>query len=50
MGLEPRGRADQIDQTPTPTVGEEPMERSKPKVKSFDISKRLVFEARGEGP
>ncbi len=45
MGLEPRGRADQIDQRPTPPVGEEPKERSKPKVKSFDISKRLVFGA-----
>lgn len=45
MGLEPRGRAGQIDQRPTPPTGEEPTDRSKPKVKSFDISKRLVFEA-----
>ncbi len=45
MGLEPRGRAGQIDQRPTPSSGEEPTGRSKPKVKSFDISKRLVFEA-----
>jgi hypothetical protein len=45
MGLEPRGRASQIDRRPTPPVGEEPTERSKPKVKSFDISKRLVFES-----
>ncbi len=44
MGLEPRGRADQVDQRPTP-LGEEPMERSRPKVKSFEISKRLVYEA-----
>jgi len=45
MGLEPRGRAGQIDQRPTPSSGEEPTDRSKPKVKSFDISKRLVVEA-----
>jgi RNA-directed DNA polymerase len=45
MGPERRGRADKIDLTPTPLVGEEPMERSKLKVTSFDISKRLVFEA-----
>lgn len=45
MELEPRGRAGQIDRRSTPPVGEEPTERSKPKVKSFNISKRLVFEA-----
>ena len=45
MGLERRGRADQIDPRPTPLAGEEPTDRSKPKVRSFDISKRLVFEA-----
>jgi RNA-directed DNA polymerase len=44
MGLEPRGWASQVDQGPTP-VGEEPTERPRSKVKSFDISKRLVFEA-----
>jgi hypothetical protein len=44
MELEPRGRAGQIDRRPTPPVGEEPTEGSKPVVKSFDISKRLVFE------
>ncbi len=44
MGLERRGRAGQIDQRSTP-VGEEPKERSRPKVKSFDIPKRLVYEA-----
>jgi group II intron reverse transcriptase/maturase len=44
MGLEPRGRTDQVDQEPT-LSGEEPMEQTKPKVKSFEISKRLVYEA-----
>jgi RNA-directed DNA polymerase len=44
MGLEPRGRADQIDLKPT-RKGEELMGRSDPKVKSFVISKRLVFGA-----
>ena len=44
MGLERRGRAGQIDQRSTP-VGEEPMERSQPKAKSFEIRKRLVYEA-----
>src|ERR1700678_4391247 len=44
MGSERRGWASQVDQRPTP-VGEEPTERPRPKVKSFDISKRLVFEA-----
>jgi len=45
MGPEPRGRAGQVDLRPTPLSGEEPMGRPEPKVKSFDISKRLVFEA-----
>ena len=45
MGSEPRGRAGQVDRRPTPQVGEEPTDRPKPKVKSFVISKRLVFEA-----
>lgn len=45
MGLEPRGRAGQVDLRPTPLSGEEPIGRPEPKVKSFDISKRLVFEA-----
>ena len=44
MGLEPRGWASQVDQRPTP-VGEEPTERPRLKVKSFEIPKRLVFEA-----
>src|ERR1700728_1332285 len=44
MGLEPRGRAGQVDRRSTPS-GEEPKERPKPTVKSFDIPKRLVFEA-----
>ncbi len=30
---------------PTPLSGEEPTERPKPKVKSFDIPKRLIVEA-----
>jgi RNA-directed DNA polymerase len=46
MGLERRGRAGQVDRRPTPVVvGEEPTDGPKRKVKSFDISKRLVFEA-----
>jgi len=45
MGLEPRGRAGQVDLRSTPLPGEEPIGRPEPKVKSFDISKRLVFEA-----
>jgi RNA-directed DNA polymerase len=45
MGLEPRGRAGQVDLRPTPLSGEELMGRPEPEVKSFDISKRLVFEA-----
>jgi len=44
MGLEPRGRAGQVDQRSTPS-GEELKERPKQKVKSFDVPKRLVFEA-----
>ena len=44
MGPEPRGRADQ-GQTEANPAGEEPRTRPKPKVKSFEISKRLVFEA-----
>jgi len=44
MGLEPRGRADQ-DQLDANPAGEEPTGGSKPKVKSFEISKRLVYEA-----
>lgn len=44
MGLEPRSRTDQVDLRPT-RLGEEPMERPRPKVKSFEISKRLVYEA-----
>ena len=44
MGLERRDRADQINQRPTP-VGEEPKGRSTPKVKSFEIPKRLIVEA-----
>jgi RNA-directed DNA polymerase len=44
MGLEPRGRADQGQPEANPS-GEEPRERPKPKVKSFEIDKRLVFEA-----
>ncbi len=44
MALEQRGRAGQFDQGPTP-VGQELMERSKLKVRSFEISKRLVSGA-----
>jgi reverse transcriptase-like protein len=44
MGPERRGRADQ-GQTEANPAGEEPRMRPKPKVKSFEISKRLVFEA-----
>jgi RNA-directed DNA polymerase len=44
MGLERRGRASQIDRRSTPS-GKEPKERSKSKVKSFEIRKRLVYEA-----
>jgi RNA-directed DNA polymerase len=44
MALERRGRADQGRSEVNP-LGDEPVVRPKPKVKSFDISKRLVFEA-----
>ena len=44
MGLEPRGWASQVDQRPT-LLGEEPTGRPRLKVKSFEIPKRLVFEA-----
>jgi RNA-directed DNA polymerase len=44
MGLERRSRADQGQPAANP-VGEEPRARPKPKVKSFEIDKRLVFEA-----
>ena len=44
MGLERRGRADQGDLEANP-AGEEPTGDPKPKVKSFEIPKRLVFEA-----
>ena len=49
MGLEPRGRADQGRLEANPS-GEEPTERPKPKVKSFEIPKRLVLQGVGEGP
>jgi hypothetical protein len=44
MGPERRGRADQGQNEANP-AGEEPRTEPKPKVKSFEISKRLVFEA-----
>jgi RNA-directed DNA polymerase len=44
MGLEPRSRADQGHAEANP-AGEEPKQRPKPKVKSFEIPKRLVYEA-----
>lgn len=44
MGLEPRGRADQGRAEANP-AGEEPKATLKPKVKSFEIPKRLVSEA-----
>jgi RNA-directed DNA polymerase len=44
MGLEPRGRADQ-GRTEADPAGEEPKEGPKAKVKSFEIPKRLVYEA-----
>ena len=44
MGSERRGRAGQIEPVAN-SVEEEPPQRSKQKVKSFDISKRLVFGA-----
>ena len=44
MGLERRGCAGQVEAVAN-SVEEEPLERPKLKVKSFDISKRLVYEA-----
>jgi hypothetical protein len=44
MGLERRDRAGQVEVVAN-SVEEEPPERSKQKVKSFEISKRLVFGA-----
>ncbi len=44
MGLEPRGRADQGRPVANP-VGEEPAARPEPKVKSFEIDKRLIYGA-----
>jgi RNA-directed DNA polymerase len=44
MGSEPRGRAVQGRLTANPS-GEEPEERPKRKMKSFEIRKRLVYEA-----
>jgi RNA-directed DNA polymerase len=44
MGPERRGRADQ-GQTEANPAGEEPRIGPKPKVKSFEIPKRLVFQA-----
>ena len=44
MGLEPRGRADQGQPVANP-AGEELAVRPGPKVKSFEIDKRLVYRA-----
>ena len=44
MGLERRGRADQGQPGANPQ-GEEPGVRPEPKVKSFEIDKRLVYQA-----
>jgi RNA-directed DNA polymerase len=44
MGLEPRGRADQGQPVANP-IGEESSARPKPKVKSFEIDKRLIYRA-----
>jgi RNA-directed DNA polymerase len=44
MGSERRGRADQGQMEANP-AGEELTKRSRPKTKSFEIPKRLVFEA-----
>ena len=49
MGLERRGRAGQ-GQTEANPAGEELMGGPKPKVKSFEIPKRLVVRGVGEGP
>jgi len=45
MGLEPRGRAGQVEPKSTPSAGEELRQIPKQKVKSFEIPKRLIFEA-----
>ena len=45
MGLERRSRADQGKPEANPVVGEEPTETPKPKVRSFEIDKRLVYRA-----
>ena len=44
MGLERRGRADQGHSGANPQ-GEEPRDRPGPKVKSFEIDKRLIYGA-----
>jgi group II intron reverse transcriptase/maturase len=44
MGLEPRGRVDQGRAEANPQ-GEEPKGRPKPEVKSFEIRKRLIYQA-----
>ena len=44
MGLERRGRADQRHSEANPS-GEEPRARPEPKVKSFEIDKRLIYGA-----
>src|SRR5271157_2772590 len=44
MGLEPRSRADQGQPGANPP-GEEPRARPEPKVKSFEIDKRLIYAA-----
>jgi RNA-directed DNA polymerase len=44
MGLERRSRADQGQPAASP-AGEEPGARPEPKVKSFEIDKRLIVEA-----
>jgi len=44
MVLEPRGRADQGQLEVNP-AGNEPVAEPKSKVKSFEIPKRLVYEA-----
>ena len=44
MGLEPRSRADQGQPGANPP-GEEPRARPEPKVKSFEIDKRLIVGA-----
>ena len=50
MGPEPRSRADQGQPGANPQ-GEEPRARPGPKVKSFEIDKRLIVEAwRRSGP